>query len=203
MKRLLVVLLAVIGLCVHPGAALAQSGSARFEVGAQVVVARSGEFDETDLGVGGRVSWNPIGLLGLEGEVTVYPRDYPGDRAFSAGRTEALFGGTLGPRLNRVRPFALFRTGFLTMQRAPRPFACILIYPPPLSCLLAAGQTLTLFDLGGGVELFATPKTFLRVDIGDRIVKYPGPALRGDRSSTTDRAYGHDLRIAAGGGLRF
>jgi hypothetical protein len=115
--------------------------------------------------------------------------------AFSAGRVEGLFGATVGPRLGRVRPFAKLRPGFLTFREAPQPIACVLIFPPPLRCVLAGGQTLFALDVGGGVEWLSSDRTFVRADAGDRVVRYPRP--------TGGPATGHDFRFSFSGGLRF
>ena len=46
--------------------AAAQGG---FEIGVQVVSIRSSEFDRADTGIGGRFSWHPIDVIGLEAEM--------------------------------------------------------------------------------------------------------------------------------------
>ncbi len=176
---------------------------ARFEVGGQIAVVDSSEFEETDLGLGGRFAWRPIPLIGLEAEFDFYPADFPGRGPISTSRLEGLFGMTVGPALPRARPFARIRAGFLDFRPAPGPVACILIYPPPLTCTLAAGRTMPLVDLGGGVEVPMTPRTFLRLDVGERLIKYPGPAFDSKRHVRQTAYWGHDLRVAAGGGVRF
>ena len=188
---------------VYARPAAAQSGEPLFEVGGHLATAFSGEFDETDVGVGGRLSWHPTSRLGLEGELTIYPGDLGEQIAFSGGRLEGLFGATFGPRLGRVRPFAKLRPGFLRFQEAPEPIACILIFPPPLNCALAAGQTMFALDIGGGVEWFASDATFLRVDVGDRAVRYPSPVIDSNRDVRDSSFFGHDFRFTIGGGLRF
>jgi hypothetical protein len=182
---------------VAPGAALAQE---RFDAGAHIAVARSSEFDDTDTGVGGWFSWHPIALVGAEAEMTVYPASFPNANGFSRSRLEGLFGVTVGPRLGRVRPFARFRPGFLAFRG--QPVVCILIFPPPLSCELATGRTLFAMDVGGGVELFPTGRMVIRADVGDRVVKYPGPSFRNGRA-TQESFYSHDFRLSAGAGVRF
>jgi hypothetical protein len=186
-----------------PRPAAAQSSQGRFELGAQVTSTISREFDDTDVGVGGRVAWRPHGPIGVEGELDFYPRDFPGQVPFSRSRVEGLFGVTAGPHLSRVRPFVRLRPGFVVYREAPRPFACILIFPPPLSCALASGRTMFALDVGGGMEVSATRKTFVRVDVGDRLLKYPGPVFDSNRTVQSDGFIGHDVRFAAGVGLRF
>jgi hypothetical protein len=188
---------------VHAADAGAQTSSGRIEVGAQVTSVSSGEFDATDTGLGGRVSWRPNSVLGLEAELNVFPRDFPGDRPFSRGRFEGLFGATAGVTFDRFRPFARVRPGFVAVQESPAPFACILIFPPPLTCTLASGRTLAAVDLGGGIDITTTSRTFVRVDLGDRLVRYPGPAFDSDRMIREDPFFVHEFRFAAGAGVRF
>lgn len=174
----------------------------RFEVGAQVAIARSGEFDANDTGVGGRVSWLPLDLIGADAEINFYPRTFPANRrsSFSSGRVEGLFGVTVGPRLARLRPFATLRPGFVRFRGET--IACILIFPPPLTCQLAAGRTVLALDVGGGVELLAGSRTFARIDAGDRMLKYPGPSFRRGRTAQDD-FFSHDFRFSAGAGVTF
>jgi len=199
MRVIVLMLAAALWLSVDVAPAQAQTA----EVGAQITAARIGELDSTDLGFGGRASWHPSRLLGVEGELDFYPSDIPDRTAVSRSRVEGLFGITAGPRLSQWRPFARVRPGFLRIGPAPQPIACILIFPPPLSCTLAAGETLFALDIGGGVELFTPGSTFVRVDVGDRMLRYSGPALDRNRDVHNEHFFGHDLRAAIGAGWRF
>ena len=203
MNRVVIAFVSVLSALVCSRTAAAQPDEGQFQLGVQFAGAVSGEFDSTDLGVGGRLSWHPAPLIGVEGEVNFYPGDFADDPAFSSSRVEGLFGVTIGPRLGSLRPFARLRPGFVTFRDAPEPFPCIAIFPPPLSCALAAGKTVFALDIGGGVELFPTARTFVRVDAGDRVVRYPGPAIDSDGTVRDDAAFSHDFRFAIGAGLRF
>lgn len=186
------------------GRASAQSSADTFQVGAQLAVARSGQFESTELGIGGRVSWHPMAMLGFESEIDLYPADFPGNGvAFSARRVEGLFGITAGPRLARVRPFAKIRAGFLRYSPPTEGFACIAIFPPPLNCLMAAAGTRSIFDIGGGVEVFTGARTFVRVDAADRMVRLPAPTLVEGFTLREKGFFSHDFRLSIGGGLRF
>jgi len=203
MNRLAVVVAITALVVVRPDSAVAQSDPDGFELGVQIASAISSQFDEADVGLGGRFSWHPAGLVGVEAEINLYPGSFPDQLPFSRGRTEGLFGVTVGATFDRVRPFAKLRPGFMSFREAPQPFPCILIFPPPLSCALASGRTLFAFDIGGGVEMFATRKTFVRVDVGDRLLKYPGPVFDTNRTARERAFFSHDFRFAAGAGLRF
>jgi hypothetical protein len=48
-----------------------------------------------------------------------------------------------------------------------------------------------------------TPRTFIRVEGGDRMVKYPGPAIDDEGIHQSDSFYGQGFRFAAGVGMRF
>lgn len=180
----------------------AQTDESRFQVGVHVAGIASSEFDSTDLGVGGRLSWHPAGLIGADAELTFFPSDFD-EPSFSRRRVEGLFGVTLGPRLGRLRPFVKVRPGFVRFAEAPESFACILIFPPPLACRLAQGATVFALDLGGGVEFVTTERTFVRFDIGDRAVRFPATTLDSQGQAQDSPFFSHDLRFQIGGGLRF
>jgi hypothetical protein len=183
--------------------AAAQSDDNRFQLGPSVTGLGSTEFDSTDFGVGGRFSLAVTPLLGLEAEVTYFPEDLGERVTFSPGRLEGLFGVTVGPTLDRVRPFLKLRPGFVIWQELSQPFACVLIFPPPLSCELAAGKTTFAVDAGGGIEFYPTGGTFIRVDAADRVVWYPTPAIDTEGVVRQDAFYGHDFRFSLGAGVRF
>jgi hypothetical protein len=197
MKVARVALLALVAIVI---ASPAQSQS--FEAGIGAVLAYSNQFDDVDLGVSGRLAWNPSSILGIEGEATLFPREFPDGVGFSARRVEGLFGITIGPRIHRVRPFARVRAGFLNFAAAAEPIACVTIYPPPLGCVLAAGATLPAFDLGGGLEVAFTDRTFVRADGGVRFLKYPGPSFS-RAVAYPDGFYSPDVRLAFSGGVKF
>jgi hypothetical protein len=197
-------ILSVVVLALAWAAPAAAQPSPRFEAGVHVVAAPMPGFEGSDFGVGGRLAWHTDDVLSFEGELSLFPGDYPDSlEAFSRRRIEGLFGLTAGLRFGKLRPFAKFRAGFLEVQEAPEPVVCILIFPPPLACTLGAGRTLPTFDLGGGVEVDVTARTFIRVEAGDRMLKYPGPAIDNDGVHQERSFYGHGLRFAAGAGVRF
>ncbi len=194
-------LIALVSLALlFPSDALAQS----FEAGVHVASSQWSEFEGNDAGVGGRLTFKPSTRIGLDADVTWYPSDFPGDIvAFSGNRVEGLFGVTFGPRFDRIRPFVKGAAGFLKSSEAPEPFACIAIFPPPLNCLMASGHTMPAFEIGGGVEISVTGRSFLRVDVADRMIQYPAPTFDRDFNVVDEEFYGHALRFTVGAGFRF
>lgn len=196
MSRLLLVVL-ILGI----GAAEVRAQS--FAASVEVASSRWSEFDDADIGVGGRFSVMASSLIGLDAEALWYPSDFPDQVSFSRSRVEGLFGVTVGPRLNRIRPFAKAAAGFLKVGATPGAFACIAIFPPPLNCALAGGATLPAYELGGGVEIGVTDRGFFRADLTDRVLKYPGPTFDANFERRDDGFLGHAVRITLGAGLRF
>ena len=183
-----------------PSSASAQS----FEAGIHVPVAQWSEFDGNDIGIGGRVTWKPASLVGIDADLAWYPSEFPPDTlAFSSSRFEGLFGVTVGPQIDRVRPFAKVAGGFLRSSEPSEGFACILIFPPPLPCLMAAGQTMPALEIGGGLQLDVASRTFARVDIGGRWLRYPGPSFRVVPTVREENFWGSGVRLSFGGGVRF
>lgn len=190
----------VSALVLTPRHASAQSS---LQVGIHLAAVASSEFDETDVGVGGWLSWRAGGWFGADAELTFYPSDFADAPVFSASRVEGLFGVTAGPRIGTVRPFVKVRPGFVRFAEAPEPFPCIAIFPPPLACQLAAGHTGFALDIGGGIEFETSGRTFVRIDAGDRAVRYPGPVIEPDGTVQDESFFSHDFRFQIGGGLRF
>lgn len=175
-----------------------------FEAGVHVPVAQWSEFDGTEVGIGGRLTWKPASVIGVDADLSWYPSDFPSDRlAFSGSRIEGLFGVTVGPQIDRLRPFAKVAGGFVRSSAAPEPVACIAIFPPPLNCLMAAGHTLPAFEAGGGVQVEVSSRTFARVDAGGRWLRYPGPTFVSVHDIRSEGFWGSGLRLSFGGGVRF
>ena len=174
-----------------------------FQAGVHFSSAKWSEFDGADNGLGGRFTFKPSSMIGVDAGLTWYPSDFPDGIAFTRSRFEGLLGATIGPRLNRVRPFAQAAAGFLKVGATPGAFACIMIFPPPLNCALAGGDTLPAFEIGGGIEIDATSSTFIRVDLTDRVLKYPGPTFGPNFEVHDEGFFGHALRVTVGGGVRF
>jgi len=64
-------------------------------------VSRWSEFEGADVGIGGRFTWKPTTLLGVEADLTWYPAEFPPDSVAFSGqridRPDAPHGGATNP----------------------------------------------------------------------------------------------------------
>ncbi|MGE0392236.1 MAG: hypothetical protein AB7I25_00385 [Vicinamibacterales bacterium] len=190
---------AVLGVAVQAPLA-AQS---RVQAGVQLSTVSVGEFDARDTGVGVQAGVRAWGPVWAEAALIRYAGEFPGDRGFSQSRVEGLFGASAGPTIGRLRPFAKAGAGFLRYGGSGGPVVCIAIFPPPLSCELAAGRTLQAYEIGGGLEILPGALTFARLDVSRRVVRYPGPSFTPAGGARAEDFHGRDLRLGFSAGLRF
>jgi hypothetical protein len=180
----------------------AQAEDRRGDVSLQASVRSLSEFDETETGLGARLSYRFRSWLAADGEVSFFPGNV-GSPAFSSSRLEGLAGVRIGPRLGRTGVFAAVRGGAVRFAEAPEPFPCILIFPPPLVCSISGGDTLPSVQLTGGVEIFPGDRVVVRVEAGDQLLRYSGPAFTADREVFEDSRWSHNFKATASIGLRF
>jgi hypothetical protein len=174
------------------------------EVGAHLGWVDLGELDTTDLGVGGRFSFRPTSIFAIEAELSYFPSDVPEEVPVTNSRLEGLFGVKAGHRFDRFTIFGKLRPGFVRFAEAPRPIACIAIFPPPLSCVLAGGKTVFALDAGGGVEFYLSERSLVRADVSSLLLRYPGPLLNKAGEAFIEEAFWTgSLRLTFGAGLRF
>ncbi len=174
----------------------------RFELGLEVPVVKLSQLDETDTGVGLRLGFDLSRSVALEAALGFFPADL-GEPAFSGSRTQALLGLKLGRRGEKAGVFATLKGGVTSFSEAPGPIACILIYPPPLTCQLAGGDTLPTVGFGGALEYYPSSRAVLRLEVGDQLLRYPGPVIDGEGEVRDGDFWDHDLRLSVGFGWRF
>ena len=200
MKNIITVIAALLFLF----ASEVRSQENRLEVAAILATTFQHELDSTDLGFGGRIGFQATPIFAIEAEMSFYPSNIPEQGPVTESRFEGLFGVKIGPRFDRFSVFGKARPGFVRFSSAPEPIACIAIFPPPLNCVLAEGRNVLALDLGGGVELYPTERTLVRIDVSSLLLRYPGPALTGDGEAVAEDAFwGGNLKLTFSLGLRF
>jgi Outer membrane protein beta-barrel domain len=152
----------------------------KFEIGGQFSVQRLSDIvDDTNVGGGGRLTYNFTQNIALEGEMNFFPQDYALGGVTVTNSYQGLFGVKAGVRGERAGVFGKVRPGFTRFDRlAP-----------------ATTSTQFTFDLGGVLELYPSRSTVVRFDLGDTIIDY-GTLV--PTSSTT-----HNLQFGIGFGFRF
>ena len=187
MNRSYGVRLAVIALVFLAGAgtALGQSRE-RLEVGGQLAAVRLGDFDATNFGVGGRLSYDIFRRLAIEGEFSFIPHDditivssVPSidlGIAHHRRRSEVFFGTKLGVRGQKLGVFAKVRPGFARLQHLG--MGCVGESCALVSMLLVLPVYRTEFalDLGGVLEFYPSPRTVARIDVGSMLVRHRSAA---------------------------
>jgi hypothetical protein len=190
--------------------ATAQPAAERFEVAANLSVLRLSDFDATNAGVGGRVSFDLTKYAALEGELAFFPKDRivqpasitafgPFQIASERRRMDALFGLKVGTRGDRFGLFAKARPGITRL--IDRGTACEGPGCATILMLIARNSYRTEFalDLGGGIELYPTARTVARFEMGDTLIRHRSSAPPCPASQCTS----HNLSSRLGIGYRF
>jgi len=198
-KTLFVITATFLFLSFQSRLALAQSDAPKLELGGQFVMMRFGVFNETDPGVGGRITYYVHPHIALESEVNFFHGDFEGGLArVSSWRTQWLSGVKAGVRSERVGMFGKFQAGLIHFGRASSPIICLAVFPVPLGCQVAAGKTDPAFDLGGVFEVYPSRRSLIRFDLSDNIIRYRGSFFKNPKGATH-----HNLKFNLGVGFRF
>jgi hypothetical protein len=188
---------AIFFLSLNTGHAYAQADESRqFEVGGQISVLNASngrasvtrvspclippcpvttftsEGQKAEPGFGARIGYNLTPNFALEAEGNFFPRE----REFGGGRKgQAHFGVKAGKRFAQVGVFAKARPGFVHFGEGDlqprRDVVCIAVFPPPRGCFEGKGRTHFAADLGGVFEYYPSPRTLIRFDAGDTIIR--------------------------------
>jgi hypothetical protein len=185
----------------------AQSDDMKFEVGGQFSVLRvptgiisvtttpcivapcpitivRTDHRDTNYGFGGRFGYRQSKYFTLEGEGNFFPHD----GVLDAGRKiQGFFGVKAGKRFEKIGVFAKARPGFVRYSRGDyrEPGGpCIAVFPQPIGCFQALGETRFAADLGGVFEYYPTKRTIIRFDAGDTIVRLPARNVAAFQTNT-------------------
>ena len=129
-------------------------------------------------GFGGRIGYNLNANVAVEAELNIFPGadSFSEPEQFNDGYfLEGLFGVKVGKRFRKIGIFGKARPGFLYASKGdlkPRiDVGCLTIFPPFPSCFETTSKNSFALDVGGVVEVYPTPRTILRFDFGDTMVR--------------------------------
>ena len=177
------------------GSSPAEAQNSGVETGGHVSILRLSELETTDVGVGADVIWPIASGVAVDGAFTWFPAE-GGDRALGLIGVRAIVGS------EGVELFARGRAGFLRFGEQG-PTVCIAIFPPPLSCRLAAGYTAfaSHFGAGASVALGSPGRLRVHIEAGDLLVRYGVQSFR--PGGVSDGFVSHNLLVSVGLGWRF
>ena len=210
--RLIPIVIAVLLLmCLHNSEVYAQSESPRWEAGVQMTALHyngsgsiygsyastltlDGGQRTTDIGMGGRISFNAAKWLALESELNFFPREF----ATSQNRTQALFGVKTGRRFGKVGLFAKVRPGVMRFSEGQLRSSF-----SPGDTFRVPGQTVFALDVGGVMEINHSRRVFTRLDFGDTMLRTTDRLTTNGSSFTDVSRVKHGFQLSAGIGFRF
>ncbi|HEY2360383.1 MAG TPA: hypothetical protein VGK36_04670 [Candidatus Angelobacter sp.] len=139
----------------------------RVEVGAQTsVLFQNRIFSLTDVGVGGRFTYNLTSSIALESEVNSYFTNSTPRSVQDGGRAiVGLLGPKGGIRRDRFGIFFKARAGVMS-------FSNVFTSSANLENLETSRKTHAALDLGVATEFYPSARTILRFDIGRMLVRY-------------------------------
>ncbi len=164
--------------------------------------------DVTQLGIGGRATYNFNNVIAADAEVNFFPQK--GGFSLGQGRSvQGQFGVKAGKRFEKFGIFAKARPGFLSISDVffLEEGATLVFNGFTQPNARIARRTFFTTDIGGVLELYPTKRTIARFDAGDTIVRHPTrfeydflnfPALVLARSVT----YKHNFQFTAGVSFR-
>jgi hypothetical protein len=219
-KDCLIVLVSLV-LVLGSYAVQAQSNLQKLDVGGQFTTLRLKEpiprasnlclgpigpqFSTNIAGFGGRASYKLTSKFALDAEVNYFPVK-PREHFFQSDpRWQGLVGVKAGTRKKRFAVFGKARPGFLRLNGLSRitsvdrqfmsPFGCV----SELISFTDEKKSVLNLDLGGTVEVYLPKRIYLRVDVGDTVIRYPRRVPTQFNPAFTT----HNLQFSAGIGFRF
>ena len=169
--KTLILLLTVVTLA---SVAVAQSKKDKIEIGVQstslTLFHPDFPFDDTQGGIGGRVTYNFNRSIAAEAEFNFFPQKQFVLNA-NGSAIQGQFGVKIGKRFEKAGLFAKVRPGFLSVDKVVSvvPGSQVPIFPD----IRVERQTFFSLDFGGVLELYPSRRVVVRFDGGDTAIRHP------------------------------
>ena len=214
MKRSFFVLVTLFAcLFITPRAARAQSQAdaddpPKLEVGVHfsTLTLTPADFYRTEIGFGGRLTYNFHRNVALEAETNFFPNSgFSGGEPRNAGNAaQGLFGVKAGKRWEKFGVFAKVRPGFTSFSDGKPTYD---FSNPAFVDFRARRATHLTVDAGGVLELYVSRRWMTRFDVGDTIIHYKEQDVLNFFAPPTfitlPKETRHNLQVTAGIGFRF
>lgn len=172
-------------LAIAMGTAFGQSGPSRVEVGGQVNVLRLSDSSDTNVGLGGRVTFDIAPWVSVEGEYQFLPSDVIDMSSMTADgsivglrydrqRSTALFGVKAGYRGERLGLFAKVRPGVTVLS--DRGLDCLGDVCALMLLAVPEYRSEFALDFGSVVEVYPSSRWLARVDVGSLMIRHRSTA---------------------------
>ena len=156
-------------------AAVAQSKKERIEIGVQstslTLFHPDVPFDDTQAGIGGRVTYNFNRSIAAEAEINFFPQDQFILTA-EGNALQGQFGVKLGKRFEKFGVFGKVRPGFLSVGRVGS-FIPGAAGPNNQLNFTIERETFFTVDTGGVLELYPSKRSVVRFEAGDTAIRHP------------------------------
>jgi len=201
MRNLIALLLTVI---TFASVAVAQSTKDKIEIGVQstslTLFHPDFSFNDTQTGVGGRITYNFNRSIAAEAEINFFPQKQFILTA-DGNAIQAQFGVKLGKRFEKFGMFGKVRPGFLSVNRVGS------YIPGTQGLFKIERQALFTTDVGGVLEFYPSKRTVVRFEAGDTAIRHPaqfGPTSILDPTVELKRAakFNHNFQFTAGVAFR-
>ena len=203
MKTFILLLLTVI---TFVSVAVAQDKKDKIEIGAQgaslSLFHPDFPFDDTQVGVGARVTYNFNRSIAAEGEINFFPQKQFILSA-NGNAIQAQFGVKIGKRFEKFGIFGKVRPGFISANNVAT------LLPDPTApfgiAIKIERKELFSIDTGGVLELYPSSRMVVRFEAGDTIIRHP-EVFQVSSTSTLERVRGaefnHNFQFTFGVGFR-
>jgi hypothetical protein len=167
MRNLIILLLTII---TFASVAVAQSKKDKIEIGVQTTSLSlfhpDFPFDDTQTGVGGRVTYNFNRSIAAEAEINFFPQKQFILTA-DGSAIQAQFGVKAGKRFEKFGVFGKLRPGFLSVDR----FGTFILGTN--GQVTIERKAFFTIDTGGVLELYPSKRTVVRFEAGDTVIRHP------------------------------
>ncbi len=167
MRNLIPLLLTII---TFASVAVAQSKIDKIEIGVQstslTLFHPDFAFDDTQAGIGGRVTYNFNRSIAAEAEINFFPEKQIILTA-DGNAIQAQFGVKVGKRFEKFGVFGKIRPGFLSVGRVGS------FIPGTNFQVKIERHAFFTIDTGGVLEFYPSRRTVVRFEAGDTVVRHP------------------------------
>jgi outer membrane protein with beta-barrel domain len=197
----------VLTLLTVASAAVAQSKKERVEIAIQSTSLTffHPDFpgDDTQTGIGGRVTYNFNRNIAAEAEINFFPQRQLILTA-NGSAIQSQFGVKAGKRFEKFGLFAKARPGFLSVNDVGSFIPGSQL--PSAANFKIERETFFTMDLGGVLELYPSKRTVVRFDAGDTVIRHPARFFPGITGLSVEpirpAKFNHNFQFTAGVAFR-